>query len=45
MDRYTPLWESHDIGEDLQNKLETLPNVERAFVHVDYESEHKPEHQ
>ncbi|CAG8505721.1 4378_t:CDS:2 [Cetraspora pellucida] len=45
MDRETPLWESHDIGENLQIKLEKLANVERAFVHVDYETSHKPEHQ
>ncbi|CAG8511086.1 hypothetical protein RhiirA5_472144 [Rhizophagus irregularis] len=44
MDRETPLWESHDIGESLQIKLEKLVNVERAFVHVDYETSHKPEH-
>ncbi|KAF9364795.1 hypothetical protein BGX34_000342 [Mortierella sp. NVP85] len=25
-------------------KLEALPNVERAFVHVDYETSHAPEH-
>ncbi|KAI9256824.1 cation efflux family-domain-containing protein [Helicostylum pulchrum] len=36
---------SHDIGEALQQKLESLPDVERAFVHVDYETLHKPEHQ
>ncbi|RIB14643.1 cation efflux protein [Gigaspora rosea] len=45
MDRETPLWESHDIGESLQIKLEKLANVERAFVHVDYETSHRPEHQ
>lgn len=28
----------------LQIKLESLPNVERAFVHVDYETSHAPEH-
>lgn len=39
-----PLRETHDIGEALQIKLESLPSVERAFVHVDYESSHKPEH-
>ncbi|KAK4515288.1 uncharacterized protein ATC70_002898 [Mucor velutinosus] len=37
------LRESHDIGEDLQIKLESLPDVERAFVHVDYDIFHKPE--
>ncbi|KAJ3172231.1 hypothetical protein HDU88_007049 [Geranomyces variabilis] len=36
--------EAHDIAEALQNKLETLPNVERAFVHIDYETSHAPEH-
>ncbi|KAI1320951.1 hypothetical protein EDD11_009274 [Mortierella claussenii] len=40
----TPLIESHDISEGLQIKLEALPNVERAFVHVDYETSHAPEH-
>ena len=35
------LHESHDIGEELQTKLERLPEVERAFVHLDYEYEHK----
>ena len=36
--------EAHAIGESLQNKLEKLPEVERAFVHLDFECEHKPEH-
>ncbi|KAK3204986.1 hypothetical protein Dsin_019032 [Dipteronia sinensis] len=39
-----PLIEAHAIGETLQNKIEKLPEVERAFVHLDYECEHKPEH-
>lgn len=39
-----PLKEAHVIGEGLQIKLEKLPEVERAFVHIDYECEHKPEH-
>ncbi|KAJ3078747.1 hypothetical protein HK102_004268 [Quaeritorhiza haematococci] len=39
-----PLKEAHDVGEALQIKLETLEDVERAFVHLDYESLHKPEH-
>ncbi|ESN91639.1 hypothetical protein HELRODRAFT_70308, partial [Helobdella robusta] len=30
------LKESHDIGENLKKRLERLPEVERAFVHVDY---------
>ncbi|KAI3414746.1 ZT_dimer domain-containing protein [Psidium guajava] len=39
-----PLKEAHEIGETLQIKLEKLPEVERAFVHLDFECEHKPEH-
>lgn len=39
-----PLQEAHDIGESLQVKLELLPEIERAFVHLDYEFSHKPEH-
>ncbi|XP_059317648.1 metal tolerance protein 11 isoform X1 [Lycium ferocissimum] len=39
-----PLQEAHDIGESLQEKLEVLPEIERAFVHLDYEYSHKPEH-
>ncbi|KAL1565725.1 Metal tolerance protein 4 [Salvia divinorum] len=39
-----PLKEAHAIGETLQMKLEKLIEVERAFVHLDYECEHKPEH-
>ncbi|XP_059141904.1 uncharacterized protein LOC131929627 [Physella acuta] len=39
----TVLSESHNIGESLQQKLEKLSNVERAFVHVDYEVSHRPQ--
>ncbi|XP_062170051.1 metal tolerance protein 10-like [Alnus glutinosa] len=39
------LGEAHNIGESLQEKLEQLPDVERAFVHVDFDPTHKPEHQ
>ncbi|KAL5231362.1 hypothetical protein ABZP36_030138 [Zizania latifolia] len=39
-----PLQEAHDIGEALQEKLERLPEIERAFVHLDYEFTHQPEH-
>ncbi|CAF0832862.1 unnamed protein product [Didymodactylos carnosus] len=35
------LKEAHDIGEDLQKKIESVPEVERAFVHLDYEFNHK----
>jgi hypothetical protein len=36
--------EAHDIGESLQHKLEEDEQVERCFVHLDFECEHKPEH-
>lgn len=39
-----PLKEAHAIGETLQIKIEKLSEVERAFVHLDFECEHKPEH-
>jgi divalent metal cation (Fe/Co/Zn/Cd) transporter len=42
MDADTPLWKAHDISQQLQDKLETLPGVERAFVHVDHETTHRP---
>jgi cation diffusion facilitator family transporter len=44
MDPEESLRVCHDIAEDLQMKLESLPNVERAYVHIDYEFEHRPEH-
>ncbi|KLU86586.1 hypothetical protein MAPG_05598 [Magnaporthiopsis poae ATCC 64411] len=40
MDDETPLRISHDVSQSLQRKLEGLADVERAFVHVDYEHEH-----
>lgn len=39
-----PLHQAHNIGETLQEKIEQLPEVERAFVHIDFEYSHKPEH-
>ncbi|EGG09587.1 uncharacterized protein MELLADRAFT_34394 [Melampsora larici-populina 98AG31] len=44
LDGNTPLWLAHDLGQDLQDKLETLAQVDRAFVHLDHEVDHKPEH-
>ncbi|KAI3675637.1 hypothetical protein L1987_85229 [Smallanthus sonchifolius] len=38
------LSEAHNIGEMLQIKLEHLGEVERAFVHIDFEFTHTPEH-
>jgi hypothetical protein len=40
MDPESKLRESHDVGQALQRKLEGLADVERAFVHVDYDHEH-----
>ncbi|XP_069103883.1 uncharacterized protein [Argopecten irradians] len=36
------LSEAHNIGEPLQQRLERLPEVERAFVHLDYNIDHDP---
>uniref|UniRef100_A0A0B7ASK2 Uncharacterized protein n=1 Tax=Arion vulgaris TaxID=1028688 RepID=A0A0B7ASK2_9EUPU len=36
------LRDAHDIGESLQHRLESLPEVERAFVHLDFEFKHNP---
>ncbi|PBK76433.1 CDF-like metal transporter [Armillaria solidipes] len=44
MDATTPLYKAHDVSQQLQDRIEELPNVERAFVHVDYETTHTPEH-
>ncbi|KAK0466146.1 CDF-like metal transporter [Desarmillaria tabescens] len=44
MDATTPLYKAHDVSQQLQDKIEELPDVERAFVHVDYETTHTPEH-
>jgi divalent metal cation (Fe/Co/Zn/Cd) transporter len=35
-----PLREAHDIAEALTLELEAVPQVERAFVHLDFETEH-----
>jgi divalent metal cation (Fe/Co/Zn/Cd) transporter len=43
MDKNMRLKEAHDISEALQVNIESLPDVERCFLHVDYEFEHKPE--
>ncbi|KAK4676961.1 hypothetical protein QC764_409500 [Podospora pseudoanserina] len=40
MDEGLPLKVTHDVGQDLQRKLEGLADVERAFVHVDYDHQH-----
>ncbi|KAI1769429.1 hypothetical protein GGR53DRAFT_474361 [Hypoxylon sp. FL1150] len=40
MDPDLPLKVSHDVSQSLQRKLEGLSDVERAFVHVDYNDDH-----
>lgn len=42
MDGASTLYTAHDLSQSLQDKLESLPGVERAFVHVDYETDHTP---
>lgn len=42
MDKKECVEVAHDTAEELQVKLEKLPSVERAYVHIDYETEHKP---
>ena len=37
-----PLAEAHDIGAQLQSQLEAMDDVERAFVHLDFEFSHMP---
>ncbi len=37
-----PLATAHDIGEELQNQLEAIDDIERAFVHLDFEFSHMP---
>ncbi|KAL8780111.1 MAG: hypothetical protein Q9194_001081 [Teloschistes cf. exilis] len=44
MDAEETLKATHDVAEALQMKLESLPDVERAYVHIDFETSHKPEH-
>jgi len=44
LDEATPLRDSHDLGESLQYVLESVPYVDRAFVHMDYRSDNLPTH-
>ncbi|CAG5136551.1 unnamed protein product [Candidula unifasciata] len=37
------LEEAHNIGETLQQRIEGMSEVERAFVHLDYEFRHNPQ--
>jgi len=40
----TPLSESHDVGIMLQHKIERLEQVDRCFVHVDYQMRDVDDH-
>ena len=42
--RDTLLFESHDLGMELQYEIESREEVERCFVHIDYESRPYDEH-
>jgi divalent metal cation (Fe/Co/Zn/Cd) transporter len=44
LDEDTSLRDSHDIGESLQYVLESVPTVDRAFVHLDYAAKNLPTH-
>lgn len=44
LDENTSLRDSHDLGESLQYVLESVPTVDRAFVHQDYASWNLPSH-
>jgi divalent metal cation (Fe/Co/Zn/Cd) transporter len=40
-----PMRQAHDVGERLEVLLESLTDIERAHVHLDWETDHKAEHQ
>jgi len=44
LDENTSLRDSHDLGESLQYVLESVPIVDRAFVHQDYAGWNLPSH-
>ncbi|OJJ45285.1 hypothetical protein ASPZODRAFT_565988 [Penicilliopsis zonata CBS 506.65] len=44
LDEGTSLRDSHDLGESLQYMLESVPTVDRAFVHLDYDPWNLPSH-
>lgn len=44
LDENTHLRDSHDLAESLQYVLESVPTVDRAFVHTDYLSTNIPSH-
>lgn len=44
VDESMTLRDSHDLGESLQYVLESVPKVDRAFVHLDYAERNLPSH-
>ena len=44
LDEGMTLRDSHDLGESLQYVLESVPTVDRAFVHLDYAGYNLPSH-
>ena len=44
LDENMQLRDSHDLGESLQYVLESVPSVDRAFVHLDYDASNLPGH-
>jgi divalent metal cation (Fe/Co/Zn/Cd) transporter len=44
MPENTPLKTSHDAGMELQYEIEAQGEVERCFVHIDYETRDYDEH-
>ncbi|KAF2490544.1 hypothetical protein BU16DRAFT_157295 [Lophium mytilinum] len=44
LDEATSLRDGHDLGESLQYVLESVPTVDRAFVHLDYTGYNLPSH-
>lgn len=44
VDEHLALRDSHDLGESLQYVLESVPYVDRAFVHIDYTDYNFPTH-
>ena len=44
MPQHTLLKESHDLGMELQFRIEAREEVERCFVHIDYEARDYDEH-
>ncbi|KAL4897191.1 hypothetical protein BDV59DRAFT_85842 [Aspergillus ambiguus] len=44
LEEKTSLRDSHDVGESLQYMIESVPTVDRAFVHLDYDPWNIPSH-